>query len=78
MLIKGRASLPLTEQKSYSNSSQVFIAFMLGLHVSASYARFQQLLVELTGLFGAVKQICAELMTLGVPAGQRKMVERYS
>lgn len=77
LLIPDPSQVNLTELNAIAAFFKVFIAFMLGLHVSASYQRFQQLVVELTGLFGAVKQTQAELATLNVPSGQRKMVERY-
>lgn len=77
VMIPDPSQVNLSELNAIAAFFKVFIAFMLGLHVSASYARFQQLLVELTALFGTVKQIQAELLTLNVPEQERKMIERY-
>lgn len=57
---------------------KVFIAFMLGLYVSAAYGRYTVLIQELTALFACVKQTQTELINLGVDRNLRKTIERYA
>jgi len=66
------------KMKDAASFFKVFIAFMLGLYVSASYQRYNTLIQEVTALFSAVKQIQTDMINLGVDRELRRTIERYS
>lgn len=77
LFVDNPAELKVDRFNEVTKLLKVFVAFMLGLYVSASYNRFLSIVGGVFNLFNACKSMLTMAGTLGVPPSQRATLGRY-